>query len=343
MKAVVLTAPGGVEHFRLMDVPLPVPRPDEVRIRVHAAAFNPADCQTRRELPPAQAAIILGGEVAGIVDAVGDAVHHVTVGDAVYAYLPRTRGGYAEFVCTSAAFVARKPARLSFAHAAAVPVAGLTAYQCVVHKAQIQPGDAIFIAGGSGGVGTFAVQLARFYGATPIVTTTGSPRSTAYLTEVLGLPPAHLLFYPGQSHAELVEQARQINGGNLYRITLDCVGHSMTSLCCDLVDFDGHVISIVDGPRDALHTGGEHDTDRLFNRSATFHFVLLYARARFAAARTWNMYHQHLTHLADLLEQQQIQPPAINTVGTLAAETVQAAHMQLETGHVQGKLVMVMA
>jgi NADPH:quinone reductase len=342
VKAIVLTAPGGVEHFRLMDVPLPIPRPDEVRMQVHAVSFNPADCQKRRELSPAQAPIILGGEVAGIVDAVGRDVQHVTCGDSVYAYLPRTRGGYAEFVCTPATFVARKPANLSFAEAAAVPVAGLTAYQCVVHKARVQSGDAIFIAGGAGGVGTFAVQLARFYGAAPVVATAGSPQSIQYLTNVLGLPPAHLLFYPGLSHAQLVEQARRINGGNLYRITLDCVGHPMTSLCCDLVDFDGHVLSIVNGPQDVAHEGGENDADRLFNRSAAFHFVLLYARARFADAPTWHVYHQQLTHLTDLLEQH-IQPPTTTILGPLAVATVQAAHVQLETGHVQGKLVMVIA
>src|SRR5262249_15451498 len=156
------------------------------RMRIHASAFNPTDFQKRQAtggsgtLP-----LILGCDVAGIVDAIGDGVSAYALGDEVYAYLLGGRapgGGYAEYVCRSVDFVAHKPRTLSFGAAAAVVTVGLTGYQCL-DQVQVQPGEPVFVAGGSGGVGTMLIQLARHAGAGPIFTTAGSERSTRYLCE----------------------------------------------------------------------------------------------------------------------------------------------------------------
>jgi NADPH:quinone reductase-like Zn-dependent oxidoreductase len=343
MRAIILTVFGSADHFRLADLLRPEPRPGEVRIRIHAASFNPSDYQRRQSTATAGALpLILGSDVAGVIDAIGAGVTAFTAGDEVYAYLlgaDKTGGAYAEYVCQQADFVARKPRSLSFAQAAAVPTAGLTAYQCL-ERVRLDPGEPLFVAGGSGGVGTLLIQLARHAGAGPIVTTAGSERSARYLMDALGIAREHLLFYAGLSREQLAQRLHELNGGRLFRVAIDCVGGAMTGLCCDIVDIKGHVISIVQGPRDASHAPEEDDENRLFNRSATFHFVLLSAQGMFGSPATWMVYGHQLAALAELIETGAIQPPAITEVGGLSVETVQRAHAMLETGHVQGKLVM---
>src|SRR5262245_3217504 len=343
MRAIILTAFGSAEHFRLAELQQPEPRPGEVRIRVHAVSFNPSDYQRRQGTGnPGTLPLILGSDVAGVVDAIGTGITAFAVGDEVYAYLlgrSKTSGAYADYVCLPATFVARKPRNLSFAQAAAVVTGGLTAYQCL-ERARVVPGAPIFIAGGSGGVGTMLIHLARHVGAGPIFTTAGGERSARYLTDTLGIARERLLFYAGLSRDQLAQRLRELNDGQLFRVVIDCVGGAMTGLCCDIVDIEGHVISIVQGPRDASHPPEEDDENRLFNRSATFHFVLLSALGMFGSPKTWPVYGHQLTALTDLLEVGNILPPAISEVGGLSVESVRRAHTLLETGHVQGKLVM---
>lgn len=343
MRAILLTAFGSAEHFRLAEVPRPEPQPGEVRIRIHAAAFNPTDYQRRQGAgQPGTLPLILGIDAAGVVDAIGPGVTAFAVGDEVYTYLlggGKTGGAYAEYVCRQVAFVARKPRNLSFAQAAALVTAGMTAYQCL-EQVQLQPGEPLFVAGGSGGVGTMLIQLARHAGAGPIFTTAGSERSARYLTETFAISRERILFYAGLSRDQLAQRLRDLNDGRLFRVAIDCVGGAMTGLCCDIVDFEGHVLSIVQGPRDDSHPQAEDDENRLFNRSAAFHFVMASVRGNFGTPDTWPVYGRQLGALADLIEAGAIQPPATDVVGGLSVETVQRAHTMLEAGHVQGKLVM---
>jgi NADPH:quinone reductase-like Zn-dependent oxidoreductase len=244
-------------------------------------------------------------------------------------------------VCVHAAFVAHKPRNLTFEQAAAVPVAGLTAYECVMRASALAAGKAVFIAGGSGGVGTMAIQLARLRGATSIAVTAGGDASARYLTEELEVSPNQIVRYHGRSREELVEAALKANGGQYYPVVIDCVGGAMTSLCCRVVDFDGHVVSIVAGPSDAAHAGAQSDEEQLFDRSATFHFELLYARARYGSPQTWPVYGRSLAELTRLFEAEQLRAPAVTDVGTLSVVSVEEALARLQEGHVQGKLVMV--
>jgi NADPH:quinone reductase-like Zn-dependent oxidoreductase len=339
MEAVLLTAPGSAEHFERAMLPLPFPGPDEVRIRIRAAGFNPMDWQKRKTMSPNRLPMILGGEVAGEIDAVGLSVRGFLVGDPVFAYLVRKPGGYAEYVCVRSVFVARKPHRLSFEQAAALPVAGLTAYESVI-RAGVHPGDAVLVTGASGGVGTMAVQIARLRGASRIVATAGSDRSARYLVARLGIPFPHIVRYTGRSRANLAAAALQCNDGHPYRIAFDFVGGAMTSLCADVVDVDGHVVAIATGPRDATHGEPENDEDHLFDKSATVHFVLLSARAALRGPAEWGWYAQRLEELGQWAEAGVLRPPDIRNVGHLSVEAVRTAHQMLEEGHVQGKLVM---
>ncbi len=346
MRAIVLTQFGSAEHFRLIETPRPEPQPGEVRIRIHATAFNPTDYQ-RRQGPgtPGALPLILGIDVAGVVDAIGAGVTNFAVGDEVYSYLlggGQTGGGYAEYVCRRVDFVAHKPRNLSFAQAAAVVTAGLTAYQCL-EQVHLRPGEPLFIAGGSGGVGAMMIQLARHAGAGPIFTTAGSESSARYLVETLDIPCEQVLFYSSLSREQLAKRLRELNGGRLFPVAIDCVGGAMTGLCCDVVEIEGHVISIVQGPRDDSHPPEEDDENRLFNRSAAFHFVMASVRGTFGAPETWSVYSRQLTALAELIENGAIQAPTITEVGPLSVEVVQRAHALLETGHTQGKLVMIVA
>jgi NADPH2:quinone reductase len=344
MHAIILTAFGSADHFRLAKLPQPEPQPGEVRIRVHAAAFNPSDYQRRQGTASGSTLpLILGSDVAGVVDAIGAGVTAFAIGDEVYSYLlggGKTGGAYAEYVCRLGDFVAHKPRNLSFAQAAAVVTGGLTAYQCL-ERVRLQKGEPLFVAGGSGGVGTMVIQLARHAGVEPIFTSAGNERSARYLMDALGILHEHLLFYAGLSRHQLEERLRELNGGHLFRVAIDCVGGAMTGLCCDIVDFEGHVVSIVQGPRDASHPPEENDEDRLFNRSATFHSVMLSAQGTFGSSESWPMYRRQLTALTNLLEAGHLQPPAITEVGSLSVESVRHAHAMLERGHVQGKLVMI--
>lgn len=343
MRAIILTAFGSVENFRLAELPHPEPQPGEVRIRIRAAAFNPTDYQKRqgigsRGAPP----LILGIDAAGVIDAVGDGVTTFAVGDEVYSYLlggGKNGGAYAEYVCRQVDFVAHKPRNVSFAQAASLVTVGMTAIQCL-ERVSLLPDTPLFVAGGSGGVGSMLIQLARHAGARAIFTTAGSEQSARYLTDSLGIPRERLLFYAGLSREELAQALRAQNGGRLFPVAIDCVGGAMTGLCCDIVDFEGHVVSIVQGPRDDSHSPDEDDENRLFNRSAAFHFVMASARGTFGDPETWSLYGRQLMAIANLVESGGIQPPAVAEVGGLSVETVQRAHAMLEMGHVQGKLVM---
>ena len=343
MRAIILTAYGTTDNFRLGDLPRPEPQPGEVRIRIHATAFNPTDYQKRQGVGArGTLPLILGIDAAGIVDAAGGGVTTFTVGDEVYTYLlggGKNGGAYAEYVCRRVDFVAHKPRDLSFAQAASVVTVGLTAIQCL-ERVSLQPGAPLFIAGGSGGVGAMLIQLARLAGAGPIYTTAGSGQSARYLTDSLGIPRDRLLFYAGLSREHLIHELLELNSGRRFRVAIDCVGAALTGLCCDAVDVEGHVVSIVQGPRDDSHPPEEDDENQLFNRSATFHFVMASARGTFGDPETWSLYGRQLARLAELIESGAIQPPVVTKVGDLSVATVRRAHAQLETGHVQGKLIM---
>lgn len=175
MKAVRIHRFGGPETLEVEDLPMPQPGQGEVRVRVMGASVNPVDYKMRNGgyLPREALPLTLGRDVAGVIDAVGPGVQGLLAGDAVFAMLDRDHGGYVEYVNQLAANCAPKPARLDFVEAAAVPLAGLTAWQGLFDHGGLEAGQRVLIHGAAGGVGHFAVQFARVRGATVIATCSG--------------------------------------------------------------------------------------------------------------------------------------------------------------------------
>src|SRR5579863_9407846 len=182
MRAYVLERYGGPEGSRLMDVPAPTPRPGDILVEVRAAGLNPVDFKFRqgklRAILQPTLPFVLGNELAGEVIAVGGGVKRFRVGDRVFARVAKDRGGaFAVQACVDEEDAAHMPHNLDFTAAAAIPLAGLTALQALRDELGVKPGQKVFISGGAGGVGTFAIQIAKWLGAH--VTTTASKRGEA--------------------------------------------------------------------------------------------------------------------------------------------------------------------
>jgi len=177
MKAIVCPKYGSPDVLQLQEVAKPTPNDDEVLIRIHAASINSRDWRFMRANPffirlvpggfLAPKNKILGADLAGRVEAIGSNVKQFMPGDEVFGYLPSAtgRGTFAEYVCANKNAITLKPANLTFEQAAAIPLAALTALHGLRNNVNIQPGQKVLIYGASGGVGTFAVQIAKALGA----------------------------------------------------------------------------------------------------------------------------------------------------------------------------------
>jgi NADPH:quinone reductase-like Zn-dependent oxidoreductase len=173
MKAIVYTRYGPPDVLQLKDVEKPEPNDDQVLVRVHAVSLNPADWHVRRgELLPRLIIgsgllrpkhPIAGADLAGRVEAVGRNITQYQPGDEVFGR--RSPGGFAEYACVSEKSIALKPANVTFEQAAAVPIAALTALQALRDTGHVESGQTVLVNGAAGGVGTFAVQIARAFGA----------------------------------------------------------------------------------------------------------------------------------------------------------------------------------
>ena len=174
MKAFIIDRYGAADRVRLGDVPEPKLREDDVLVQIHAAGVNPVDSKVRngefKSFLRHRLPLILGHDVAGVVVRVGSRVRRLKPGDEVYAADGRA-GAFAEFIAINEDDVAIKPTALTMAEAASIPLVGLTAWQALIERANLKPGQKVLIHAGSGGVGTFAIQLAKYLGATVATTT----------------------------------------------------------------------------------------------------------------------------------------------------------------------------
>lgn len=187
MKACYIERYGAASQLRVGDQPEPTPGPGEVVFRMCAASINPIDFKTRagvvKAILPYKMPLILGSDAAGIVTALGAGVSNYPIGARVAARLSKTRiGAFAESVCAHVDQLATIPDAVNFTDAAAVALAGLTAWQCLTEVLQLKAGQRVLIHAGSGGVGHLAIQLASHLGAH--VTTTASSDTHAWLTEL---------------------------------------------------------------------------------------------------------------------------------------------------------------
>src|SRR5688500_18857762 len=204
MKAFIVDRYKSNSALRLGEMPGPEVRDHDVLVAIHAASLNPLDAKIRdgefKQILPYRLPLILGNDVAGVVVRVGPKVRGFKPGDEVYARPNQDRiGTLAEFIAMDEADVALKPSNLSMEEAASIPLVGLTAWQTLIERAQLKQGQKVLIHAGSGGVGTFAIQLAKHLGATVATTT-----STANVDLVRSLGADVVIDYKKQDFEKIL-------------------------------------------------------------------------------------------------------------------------------------------
>jgi NADPH:quinone reductase-like Zn-dependent oxidoreductase len=240
MKAAIYTSYGSPDVVRIADVEKPVPRDDEVLIKVRAGAVNPLDWRLIKGEPGLLRVMAkltkLGGrpgvDVAGEVEAVGRKATQFKSGDAVFG---ACRGAFAEFVCTRESGIAKKPDMVTFEQAASVNVAGLTAVQGLRNHGKVEPSSKVLINGAAGGVGTFAVQIAKFLG--------------AHVTGVCSTRNIDLVKSIGADQVIDYTETDFTAGNQRYDVILDCVGNHQFSACKRVLNPRGKFV-MVGAPHD---------------------------------------------------------------------------------------------
>lgn len=253
MQALQLQRYGGLDHVAFADLPRPVPGPGELLVRVHAVGLNPIDTLIPRgDFKPIlklRLPATVGSDLAGVVAEVGSGVTRFKVGDAVYASIFDTpHGSLAEFAIVPEQAAALKPASLDFVQAASIPMVGLTAWQAMHERMQLRPGQKVFIPAGSGGIGTFAIQLARHLGAR-----VGTTTSTANVALVRSLGADEVVDYTQQPFEDVLRD---------YDAVLGTVRGDGLEKALRIVKPGSRVVSLV-GPPDAA-----------FARARGMHFML---------------------------------------------------------------------
>lgn len=312
MRAIAIDAFGGIDKLKLVDLPRPDPAPGEVLIRITAAGVNPVDWRIREgglaHLFPYAFPLIPGWDAAGIVAAVGDGVEGPLPGQRVYAFCRKPviqHGTYAEYVTMPADGVALIPANSSFEEAAAMPLAALTAWQAMFDFAGLSAGQSVLILGGAGGVGSYALQLARDAGCR--VAATARAANHAYI----GDKGAELAIdYTGDVASALRAWAPE--GAD---VVLDCAGGTALDQAYQLVRRGGTLVSVVN----------KTDKERALalDIRASFRFVVPSGAG--------------LRQLAERVETGRLRPPQIEVLALAEAATAQEYS---QTGRVRGKLVL---
>jgi NADPH2:quinone reductase len=313
MKAIGIREFGGREKLELLEVPTPKVPPDAVLIRIHAAGVNPVDWKIRegRNEPrfPHVFPVVLGWDAAGVVEDVGAGVVEFAPGDEVFAYCRKhfiSEGTYAEFTSVPVTSVARKPASLDFEHAAAIPLAALTAYQALFFGAGLTAGESVLVYAAAGGVGGFAVQLALDAGAEVIGV--ASARNRDY---VLGLGAYEVIDYTKQ---DVVDTVRGFvpNGVD---VVFDSLGGDSLVRAVDAVRDGGRMVSIAQPPTE----------DHFRQRGITPSYAFVRPDG------------EQLEELAELADAGRL---IVDLQEVLALEDAARAHELSEGGHVRGKLVL---
>jgi len=304
MKAVVAHEYGAPEVLKIEEVTRPEPKDDEALVRVIASGVNPADPLTLggkfakewgTHLP-----LIPGYEIAGIVEKTGANVTSLEAGDAVYGY-PTFGGGWAEYVTVKEWEVAPKPKSLSFAEAAAAPLGALTAWQALVDVAQLHQGQTILIHGGSGGVGSFAIQIAKVRGARVIATASTANQD---LLKQLGADVA--IDYTKQKFEEIAKDVDCV---------LDPVGKDTLARSYAVMKKGGVILELVARP----------DPEELEKHEIRAEGIWVKPNAK------------DLSEIAQLIDAGKIKP--IVTQIRPFSDAI-AAEQQVETHHTRGKVVL---
>lgn len=332
MKALIFNRYGKRDNITFADVPRPLPKPDEILVQVHAAGLNPIDTMvpkgTFKPMLKFQLPATLGSDLAGVVVEVGSRVTRFKPGDAVFASIFDTgRGALAEFAVVAENAAALKPANLDFVQAASIPMVGLTSWQALKERAKLKPGQKVFIPAGSGGIGTFAIQLAKFLGAK-----VGTTTSTANVDLVRSLGADEVVDYKKQQSEDVLRD---------YDAVLGTVRGDALEKSLRILKPKSAVVSLI-GPPDAA-----------FARARRMNFIMVAlfgllsrkiirrARKR-GAAYSFLFVHpdgRQLAEIGELLKSERIRP-VIDRV--FPFEQAREALVYLEQGRAKGKVVVQM-
>lgn len=313
MKAMVVDAFGGSEAMHMTEIATPAPAPGEVLIRIRATSVNPVEWKIREgglaRLFPCKFPLILGWDAAGTIAGLGDGVTNFTIGDRVWSYCRKPDiqwGTYAEYVAMAADAVAPMPANLSFAEASTIPLVGLTSWQSLFDVAEIRPGQTVLIHAGAGGIGSLAVPLAKWAGATVIATA-----RVANHDYVRGLGADHVIDYTAE---DFVAATMALVPGGVHMV-FATVGGEVLTRSYAVVKPGGILVSITD----------KTDKDEAERRGIRVKYVFVQPNG------------QQLRHLAGLVESGTLRPPEIEEMPlTQAAEALERS----KRGHVRGKIVL---
>jgi len=242
MKAWVLDKAGERGNLRIGDVPMPEPRADEVRVRIHSVGLNPVDYKAADWGHVAwKYPHTLGVDGAGVIDKVGTDVKDLKVGQRVYGLFDIARpGSFSEFAVTTESALALMPSKISFEEAAAIPCAGWSAYQVFHRKLRMREGQKVLIHSGSGGVGSFAIQFARRQGLR-VITTCSSDNNSF----VRDLGAEFVIDYRNEN---IFEKVMDYTEGRGVHLVLDTLGGPTINENFKLLAFGGHFVGLVDVP-----------------------------------------------------------------------------------------------
>ncbi|WP_024646030.1 NADP-dependent oxidoreductase [Pseudomonas syringae] len=329
MKALTFENYGKSPEIAITHVPRPVIKPDELLVEVHAAGLNPIDNMittgTFKPVLKFQLPATMGSDLAGVVIQVGNAVTRFKVGDAVFASLfDLGRGAIAELAAVPEHAAALKPANLDFVQAASIPMVGLTSWQALKERADLQPGQKVFIPAGSGGIGTFAIQLAKHLGANVATTT-----STGNIPLVRGLGADQVVDYKKQPFEQVLHG---------YDVVLGTTRGDTIEKAVGILKPGGNIVSLV-GPLDKAFAQA-----RQMNFFFTFVFGLMSRKIMRLARKNEVTYSflfvrasgTQLGKIGELLENGQIKP-VIDRVFPL--EQAREGLEYLGQGRAKGKVV----
>ena len=303
MKAIVVHQSGGTEMLKYENAPRPEPKEDEILIRTMAAGVNPVDAYIRSgRYGGGSHPYIPGMDVAGVVEKVGAKITKFKAGDPVYAYLSfREQSGYAEFTIAKENETAIKPKNISFEQAAAVPLAATTAWQALIDAAGLKAGQTVLIHGGSGGVGHFAIQIAKARGAKVIATASTANQD---LLKQLGVDQP--IDYTKTKFEDVVKDVD---------VVLEATRSDSMARSYGVVKKGGFVVSITGSP----------DQAQLEQHGLRGDAISAHPDAHV------------LEELTKLIEARKLTPIVSQTFPLAEASK---AHQQIETRHTRGKIVL---
>jgi NADPH:quinone reductase-like Zn-dependent oxidoreductase len=297
MHAIVIHETGGPDVLHYEETERPEPGDGEVLIRVRAASVNPIDWKSRRGMAEDALPAVLGKDVSGTVEL--SRTDAFAEGDDVFGMA--ASGGYAEFATASAGAIARKPAALSHEQAAAIPVAGMTAWQALFDRGALESGQIALIAGAAGGVGHFGVQFAKITGARTIGTASARNRDF-----VLGLGADEFVDYTAQDVADVVQDAD---------VVFDTVGGDTTASLVPTLRAGGIIVTIAGPPPE----------DAARERGARAELLIMSPDS------------DHLARIADLVAAGDVR---VEIAEVLPLAEVARAHELNESGHTRGKIIL---